>query len=197
VQALRATLFLAAAETVGKVGYADASVALITQSAGVAQGTFYKHFESRQALFDDLLPTLGLEMLEYVRERTPTSGAFLHREEARFRAFFDYIVEHPNFYRILNEAEFFAARGYERHFDNVVAGYTRVLSRALERGEIRRFTPDDTEVIVYLLLSLRSYVGMRFVIQRGRVRRPPPEVVATVMRFIEGALVAPQGEKVE
>ena len=42
----------AATKIVGKYGYAEASVARITDEAGVAQGTFYNHFENRQELLD-------------------------------------------------------------------------------------------------------------------------------------------------
>ena len=45
-------IFDAATRIVGKYGYAEASVARITEEAGVAQGTFYNHFENRQELLD-------------------------------------------------------------------------------------------------------------------------------------------------
>ena len=47
-------IFDAATKVVGKYGYAEASVARITEQAGVAQGTFYNHFENRQELLDQL-----------------------------------------------------------------------------------------------------------------------------------------------
>ena len=56
-------IFDAATRMVGKYGYAEASVARITEEAGVAQGTFYNHFESRQELLDQLLPKIGIDML--------------------------------------------------------------------------------------------------------------------------------------
>src|SRR5882724_6927247 len=56
-------IFDAATRIVGKYGYAEASVARITEEAGVAQGTFYNHFENRQELLDQLLPKIGLDML--------------------------------------------------------------------------------------------------------------------------------------
>ena len=48
---------------VGRLGYAEASVARITELADVAQGTFYNHFESRQELLDQLLPAIGRQMV--------------------------------------------------------------------------------------------------------------------------------------
>src|SRR5437763_11941378 len=100
-------IFDAATKIVGKYGYAEASLARITEEAGVAQGTFYNHFQNRQELLDQLLPMIGMEMVRFIRERTRAERAGM-QEIDRFRAFFDFIREVPEFLRILNEAEFFA-----------------------------------------------------------------------------------------
>src|SRR5438045_8866360 len=63
-------IFDAATKIVGKYGYAEASVARITEEAGVAQGTFYNHFENRQELLDQLLPKIGVDMVRCIRART-------------------------------------------------------------------------------------------------------------------------------
>src|SRR3979411_1546285 len=68
-------IFDAATRIVGKYGYAEASVARITEEAGVAQGTFYNHFENRQQLLDQLLPKIGIDMVRFIRERTGTAHA--------------------------------------------------------------------------------------------------------------------------
>ncbi len=59
-------IFDAATKVVGKHGYAEASVARITEEAGVAQGTFYNHFENRQELLDQLLPKIGIDMVHFI-----------------------------------------------------------------------------------------------------------------------------------
>ena len=61
------------------------------------------------------------------------------------RAFFDFIREVPEFLRILNEAEFFAPIGYQKHLDNISTAYVRILQarascrrdRRLQRRGIR------------------------------------------------------------
>src|SRR2546430_12913194 len=89
-------IFDAAAKMVGKYGYADASVARITEEAGVAQGTFYNHFENRQELLDQLLPKIGIDMVLFIRERTGRSQS-ASQEIERFSPFFDFIREVPEF----------------------------------------------------------------------------------------------------
>src|ERR1700733_11483544 len=95
-------LFQAAVKVVGKYGYAGASVARITAEAGVAQGTFYLHFENRQVLLDQLLPAGGEDGAGTVRERTSSDTLSPAEPEVeRCRAFFDVLEEVPEFFRIL------------------------------------------------------------------------------------------------
>src|SRR5580693_8034117 len=95
-------LFDAAAKIVGRLGYAEASVARITEAAGVAQGTFYNHFGNRQELLEQLLPTIGIDMVRFIRERTRAGRPAAVKEMDRFRAFFEFLHHVPEFLRILN-----------------------------------------------------------------------------------------------
>src|SRR6201985_294177 len=132
-------IFDAATKIVGKYGYAEASVARITERAGVAQGTFYNHFENRQELLDQLLPKIGQDMVRFIRERTGTAHA-ARQEIERFGAFFDFIREVPEFLRILNEAELFAPSGYQKHLDNISTAYVRILRRARKAGTVSDYS---------------------------------------------------------
>src|SRR5262249_35818800 len=87
-------IFEAATRVVGKYGYAEASVARITEQAGVAQGTFYNHFVNRQELLDQLLPKIGIHMVRFIRDRTRTRPA-PRQEVERFAALFGLIRRGP------------------------------------------------------------------------------------------------------
>src|ERR1700676_5163408 len=125
---IKRRIFDGATKIVGQYGYAEASVARITEQAGVAQGTFYNHFENRQELLDQLLPKIGLDMVRFIRARTSTAHA-ARQEIERFGRFFHFIPQGPEFLRILNEAEFFAPSGYQKHLDNISTAYVRILKR--------------------------------------------------------------------
>lgn len=146
----------------GEFGYAEASVARITAQAGVAQGTFYNHFENRQALLDSLLPALGRDMARYIQDRTETIRPEAARESARFTAFFDYIAEHPHFLRILNEAEFAAPAAYHEHIANMAGPFQRILIRARDRGELGDYSDAEIEVLVHILMGARGYLSQRY-----------------------------------
>ena len=187
-------IFDAATKMVGKYGYAEASVARITEEAGVAQGTFYNHFENRQQLLDQLLPKIGIDMVRFIRARTGTADA-ARQEIERFGAFFDFIGEVPEFLRILNEAEFFAPIGYQKHLDNISTAYVRILRRARHAGAIDGFSDEEFEAIVHMFMGARGYLSRRYSYANGAVTAVPNHVISAYEKLITHGLFRPRGEE--
>ena len=188
-------IFEAATRVVGKHGYAEASVARITEEAGVAQGTFYNHFVNRQELLDQLLPKIGIDMVRFIRDRTGTGHA-ARQEIERFAAFFDFIREVPEFLRILNEAEFFAPAGYAKHLDNVASAYIRILQRAREAGSIVDYSDEEFEAVVHMLMGARGYLSLRYsYAEDGGVVDVPDHVRTAYEKLITRGLVKPEGKR--
>jgi AcrR family transcriptional regulator len=188
-------IFEAATKVVGKYGYAEASVARITEQAGVAQGTFYNHFVNRQELLDQLLPKIGVDMVRFIRDRTGTGHA-ARQEIERFAAFFDFIREVPEFLRILNEAEFFAPAGYAKHLDNVASAYVRILQRAREAGSIVDYSDEEFEAVVHMLMGARGYLSLRYsYAEDGGVVDVPDHVRTAYEKLITRGLVKPEGKR--
>ena len=185
----RRKLIDAAAKVVGAEGYANASVAKITARAEIAQGTFYNYFASQQDLFDHLLPELGAELLDFIRARIAGESGSFAREEIGFRAFFDFVAERPEFYRILNEAEIFAPKAYHDHMSNMAEGYLRALSRSHAKGELPGFERRELEVVVYSLLAARNYISYRYLFRDGRSRRLPAWVDGAYMKLLTGGMM--------
>jgi len=186
-------IFDAATKIVGKHGYAEASVARITEEAGVAQGTFYNHFENRQELLDQMLPKIGIDMVRFIRDRTGTAHA-ARQEIERFSAFFDFIREVPEFLRILNEAEFFAPTGYQKHLDNIVTAYVRILQRARDAGAIEDFSDEEFEAIVYMLMGARGYLSQRYSYSGGKVTAVPDHVITAYQKLMTRGLFTTSDE---
>jgi AcrR family transcriptional regulator len=188
-------IFDAATKVVGKYGYAEASVARITEEAGVAQGTFYNHFENRQELLDQLLPKIGLDMVRFIRARTGTAHA-ARQEIERFSAFFDFILEVPEFLRILNEAEFFAPIGYQKHLDNISSAYVRILRRARHAGAITDYSDEEFEAIVHVLMGARGYLSRHYSYTGGKVTGVPDHVISAYRKLVTRGLFNPPDEDV-
>lgn len=183
----------AAAQVVGDDGYADASVSKITRLAGVAQGTFYNYFESRQHVFDKLLPYMGRQMLDHIRASVAAELTGADREEARLRAFFAYLAQHPAFYRILYEAEIFAPRAHAEHFRLLADGYKGALGRAVERGEIQGYSEPELEAVIYMLLAARAYLSMRYVHDGKGGGALPDHVIDAYVKLVTRGLFTPPG----
>lgn len=182
----REALIDAAVQVVGDHGYAGATVTAITRRAGVAQGTFYNYFDSREDLFDRLLPALSRRMIDRIREAERAARSEQERELASIRAYFDFLHAIPQFYRILYEAEIFAPAAHRAHVERVARSFTRVLVRARGRGEIAAFNRRELESVVYMLMGARHYLSMRHAHRGGRDRPVPDWVLRAYMRLIRG-----------
>lgn len=151
----REAILTAAARVVGEVGYAEASVARITTTVGIAQGTFYLYFPTRQSLFDELLPHARREMLALVRERVAGARDFFELEERGMAAFLEYVQRNPGFLRILSEAEAVAPETYRAHYDDVAERFHRELQEAGAAGQTRRLDEAELHTAVYLMMGAR------------------------------------------
>lgn len=184
----RLALLHAGAEVVGELGYEEASVARIAERAGLAHGTFYKHFESRQAMFDELLPNMGKELLDEVRAQIGGARDVIDMEDKGFRGFFDFLTKNPGFYRVLNEAEVAAPSAFDQHISNLARSYTNALKRGLQRGEISGYEDRELEVVAFVMMAARFYIYLRFS-KAGKRAKPIPEwVISAYMKFVTRGL---------
>ena len=184
----RAEIFDAAAKVIDEHGYAGASISRITEMAGIAQGTFYLYFQSRQDLFDELLPYAGTKMLDFIREHVRGSKDLYEMEERGFRAFFEYMNANKGFIRILNEAETNAPKAHRTHFKILTDRYVRALDRWRRQGMIQNFDREELVTICYIMMSARSYLYMRYVKMDGKRKRVPEKVVQTYMKLVRSGL---------
>jgi len=187
--ATRSKLMRAVTEIVGEEGYGNASVAKITARARVAQGTFYNYFKSQQDLFDRLLPELGTQLLDRIRNRVASLPVDLKREEIGFRAFFDFLADTPEFYRVLNEAETFSPKAFRDHMNNMIQGYLRALRRSQRQGALPGYSTEDLEAVVCILLGARNYLSYHYMIRTGHIGPAPDWMVRAYMKFVAGGLL--------
>lgn len=176
---------LAAAEDVfAEFGFHAASIVKITEAAGVAQGTFYLYFGSKQAIFEELLLDLNHRVRRAMAEGA--AGARTRREAERggFRGFFRFTAEHPALYRVIRQAEFVAPALLERHYAAISAGYVEGLARAMDDGEIALADP---EVVAWALMAVGEMIGMRYVLW-PRAESIPEAVFEETMAFVDRAL---------
>ena len=184
----REAILRAAMQVVGEHGYANATIARVTRVAGIAQGTFYLYFESRQALLDELLPHCGCDLLEFVRNHVSGAKGIFEKEERGFRAFLTYMQVNPHFFRILTEAAGAAPEAHARHFEFVTSRYVDTLRRALEAGELENVEPSELETVAYMLMAMREYLYLRQLRRGESDQASLDEAVRMYMKFLKGGL---------
>ncbi len=186
-ESLRLKILAAAAKVVGEYGYAEASIGRITEAADIAQGTFYLYFESRQALFDVLLPHVGLDMMHFIGQKVKGAGSFYAVEEQGFRSFFEYLRLNPGFFRVLNEAEVAAPVAHVAHMKVLTEHYVQSLQRSMDKGEIRNFKSQELETLSYILQAARSYLYLCHIKGKG-LKKLPDWVVDAYMKVVRGGV---------
>lgn len=155
---LRAMLDAAAGEF-GERGFHDASIARITARAGVALGTFYTYFESKEAVFRALVNDMSAQVRTTVGPHILAAPDRLTGERQGLRAFLDFVREHKELYRILDEAEFVDPASWRTHYENTVAGYVVSLTAAAGRGEVRA---DVSEIHAWAIVGMNVFLGLRY-----------------------------------
>lgn len=185
----RRRLLHAATEIIGEYGYADATITRIVERAGLAQGTFYLYFESRQDLFDQLLPEVGDEALAYIREAVSDATDFVTMEKRGVTAFFEYVARNPAYFRVFTEAEVAAPTAYARYTADRTGRYLDAILAARRNGQVQGCTPRELGVLTQVMLAARTYLFREYARRDGDKLRPPPGwVVDAYVKFVARAI---------
>lgn len=176
----------AAAEEFGEKGFHEASVSSITRRAGVALGSFYTYFESKDALFRALVGDMSEKVRTSARSALTDGMGALEIERAALAAFLRFAAEHKEIYRIIDEAEFVDPESYRQHYETIAARIADRLRTGTSQGEFREGLG---ELEAWALMGMNVFVGLRYVVWGGGTELGADEVAAGVNRLLaEGVL---------
>lgn len=156
----------ASAEEFGEKGFHEASVSSITRRAGVALGSFYTYFDSKEALFQALVQDLSGQVKVSAGkslEDLKAAGTFnaFDVEEVALSSFLDFAREHKEIYRIIDESEFVDPHAYRAHYEGTAK---RIYARLLEgaaRGDLRE---DVAEAHAWAVMGMNVFLGLRYAV---------------------------------
>lgn len=153
----------AAREEFGERGFSDTSIVGITQRAGVALGTFYTYFDSKESLFQALVR----DMSNQVREAAaPAFQEYPHALDAARRGlelFLEFARKHRNIYRIIDEAEFVDPAAYREHYETTVTRIAGRLIVARGKGEVAAdLSDEDLEILAWASMGANVFLGLRY-----------------------------------
>ena len=181
---LRAILDAATAEFAEK-GFHDASISQITQRAGVALGSFYTYFDSKEAVFKALVSDMSAQVRDHVGPHIASAPDQLAAERAGLLTFLEFVRQHKEIYRIIDEAEFVDAESYRRHYESTVERIASRLKAAAIRGEVRA---DVGEVHAWAIVGMNVFLGLRYGVWGDDLS---PETVAAIASDLLGRGLKP------
>ncbi|HEX2090051.1 MAG TPA: TetR/AcrR family transcriptional regulator [Actinomycetota bacterium] len=176
----RAQLLNVARRVFGKSGFHSVSMEEVANEAGVTKPILYDHFPSKKELYLALLDADLAVLHEKVRQALNSPIGNRERIRASFQAYFDFVQEEADGFRLLMQETV----GAEREFrDRVAQVREQILSEVADlivresRGKLQR---EHAETVALALIGMGETVAQR---QLGRSRRVQQEALEILVRL--------------
>ena len=170
----------------GERGFAESSIVGITQRAGVALGTFYTYFDSKEAIFGAVVRDMSAQVRDTVAPAFKEPVKALDAAREGLRLFLDFALEHRDVYRIVDESEFVEPTAYREHYETTAARIASRLIAARDKGELAPdLTDEELEILAWASMGANVFLGLRYSVwSRGDSRK----VAATANRMFRKGL---------
>ena len=155
----RDKLLQAAEIEFGDKGFHSAAISGITHRAGVALGTFYTYYESKEEIFHDLVTYMSHRTRRWIGERVAGAPDRMAAERLGIEAYIEFARRHKGIYRIITEAEFVANDAYREHYESFASAYRENLKQAGDSGDIR---VGDYETWSWAIMGIAVFLGMKY-----------------------------------
>lgn len=180
----RAILNAAAAEF-GERGFHEASISGITRRAGVALGSFYTYFDSKDAVFRALVRDMSNQVRDHVAPAIRGADHQIAAERAGLESFLTFVRAHKELYRIIDEAEFVDPDSFRRHYATTADRIATRLTAAAERGELRA---DVGEPHAWAIMGMNVFLGLRYGV--WSTDRDPADIADTIAAMLRDGIAA-------
>src|SRR5687768_5883746 len=138
----------AARDEFGESGFSDSSIVGITKRAGVALGTFYTYFDSKESVFQALVRDMSAQVRDHVAPALKDSSDALDGERRALESFLQFARKHRHVYRIIDEAEFVEPAGFREHYETTARRIAARLIAGRDAGEIDPgYSDEELEIL--------------------------------------------------
>jgi AcrR family transcriptional regulator len=155
----REQLLQAALELFAENGYEGTCTRHVAERTGVTEAVLFKHFPTKQDLFQAVLQRFGPEQVIRLPQEELSSLPFAEALERQVRAFLDASWEHRCLLHTLFHTarrEPNAAEELRRQYEEVRAAVRWLLAERARRGEVRSEMTDAAMQII--ALSMRAFM---------------------------------------
>src|SRR5215210_3102608 len=153
----------AAREEFGEHGFSDTSIVGITQRAGVALGTFYTYFDSKESVFQALVRDMSAQVRDHVAPALQDASDALDGERRALESFLQFARKHRHVYRIIDEAEFVEPAGFREHYETTARRIAARLIAGREAGEVNAsYSDEELEILAWGIMGANVFLGLRY-----------------------------------
>jgi AcrR family transcriptional regulator len=178
----------AARDEFGERGFSESSIVAITQRAGVALGTFYTYFDSKEAVFQALVRDMSEQVRDHVAPAFNDATDAMDGERRALEAFLQFARKHRDVYRIIDEAEFVEPAAYREHYETTASRIAARLVAAREKGQVARdYSDKDLDVLAWAIMGANVFLGLKFEVWSSA---DPKHVAEVTSRLLRGGLGA-------
>lgn len=149
----------AAAGEFGERGFHDASISGITRRAGVALGSFYTYFDSKDAVFRALVRHMSGQVRDHVAPGIRAAPDGIAAERAGLAEFIAFVRRHKELYRIIDESEFVDPESFRLHYATTADRIRQRLQASAAKGDLRG---DVGEVHAWAVMGMNVFLGLRY-----------------------------------
>jgi AcrR family transcriptional regulator len=176
----------AARDEFGERGFSESSVVGITQRAGVALGTFYTYFDSKEALFQALVRDMSSQVRDHVAPALKEAQDTLDGERSALESFLRFARSHRDVYRIIDEAEFVDPAAYREHYETTATRIAARLAAGREKGEIATdYSDEELDMLSWALMGANVFLGLRYAVWSSG---DPAKVADATARLLRSGL---------
>jgi AcrR family transcriptional regulator len=173
----------AAAEEFGEKGFHEGSISGITRRAGVALGSFYTYFDSKDAIFRALVRDMSDQVRDRVAPAIRAAPDQIAAERAGLLSFLGFVRDHKEIYRIIDESEFVDPESFRAHYATTAERIEQRLKAGAARGEIRT---DVSDVHAWAVMGMNVFLGLRYGVWNED--RTPDSVADTIADMLRDGL---------
>ncbi|MFL6752265.1 MAG: TetR/AcrR family transcriptional regulator [Sphingomicrobium sp.] len=173
----------AAREEFGERGFSDGSIVGITRRAGVALGTFYTYFDSKESVFQALVRDMSAQVRDHVAPAFGAARDALDGERLALESFLRFARKHRDIYRIIDEAEFVEPAAFREHYETTARRIAARLIAGRDAGEISSvFSDEDFNVLAWALMGANVFLGLRYSVWAGADAKRVAEITSRLLR---------------
>ena len=155
----------AARDEFGERGFSDSSIVGITGRAGVALGTFYTYFDSKESVFQALVRDMSAQVRDHVAPALQDASDALDGERRALESFLQFARKHRHVYRIIDEAEFVEPAGFREHYETTARRIAARLIAGREAGEVdASYSDEELEILAWGIMGANVFLGLRYAV---------------------------------